>query len=143
MRALGCCLDGGAPRASARILLHHVGLEFPLQVPYLKGRNRVLHTKDGVDRPRGSVLGGEIAEVIARRRRTHPCFGWCCRADWKRRHSRLAKSLGWDEEPQCQQEGLTMFLENLIQAANDLFANFWLIVIILLPFVLLLGWLLS
>ncbi len=36
-----------------------------------------------------------------------------------------------------------MFLERLIQAINELFAKFWLIVIVLLPFVLLLGWLLS
>lgn len=36
-----------------------------------------------------------------------------------------------------------MFLERLVQAINELFAKFWLIVIFLLPFVLLLGWLLS
>jgi hypothetical protein len=36
-----------------------------------------------------------------------------------------------------------MFLERLVQAINELFAKFWLIVIVLLPFVLLLGWLLS
>ena len=36
-----------------------------------------------------------------------------------------------------------MFLERLVQAINELFAKFWLIVIVLLAFVLLLGWLLS
>jgi hypothetical protein len=36
-----------------------------------------------------------------------------------------------------------MFLERLVQAINELFAKFWLIVIVLLPFLLLLGWLLS
>jgi hypothetical protein len=36
-----------------------------------------------------------------------------------------------------------MFLEDLVQAANDLFAKFWLIVIVLLPFILLIGWLMS
>ncbi len=33
-----------------------------------------------------------------------------------------------------------MFLENLVKAANDLFAAFWLIVIVALPFILLIGW---
>lgn len=36
-----------------------------------------------------------------------------------------------------------MFLERLLGAINDLFANFWLIVIILLPFVLILGWIIQ
>ncbi len=36
-----------------------------------------------------------------------------------------------------------MFLEDLVQAANGLFAKFWLIVIVLLPFILLIGWLMS
>ena len=33
-----------------------------------------------------------------------------------------------------------MFLENLVKAANDLFAMFWLIVIVALPFILSIGW---
>jgi hypothetical protein len=36
-----------------------------------------------------------------------------------------------------------MFLERLIEAINDLFSKFWLIVIILLPFVLILGWIMT
>ncbi len=36
-----------------------------------------------------------------------------------------------------------MFLENLVKAANDLFATFWLIVIVALTFILLIGWLLG
>jgi len=36
-----------------------------------------------------------------------------------------------------------MFFENLFKAANELFANFWLVVIVLLPFVLGLGWLIQ
>jgi hypothetical protein len=36
-----------------------------------------------------------------------------------------------------------MFLENLVKVANDLFATFWLIVIVALPFILLIGWLLG
>ena len=36
-----------------------------------------------------------------------------------------------------------MFLENPVKAANDLFAAFWLIVIVALPFILLIGWLLG
>jgi len=32
-------------------------------------------------------------------------------------------------------------LERLIEAANELFAKFWLIVLVLLPFILLLGYL--
>ncbi|MDP2369285.1 hypothetical protein [Rhodoferax sp.] len=36
-----------------------------------------------------------------------------------------------------------MFLERLIAALNDLFASFWLVVIILLPFVLVLGWIIK
>ncbi len=34
-----------------------------------------------------------------------------------------------------------MFLQNLIQAINDLFAKFWLIVIVVLPIILVVGWL--
>lgn len=49
---------------------------------------------------------------------------------------------------ECGEIGLrsregAMFLENLVKAANDLFATFWLIVIIALPFILSIGWLLS
>ena len=33
-----------------------------------------------------------------------------------------------------------MFLENLVKAANDLFAAFWLIVIVALSLILLIGW---
>ena len=40
-------------------------------------------------------------------------------------------------------KGATVFLERLLAAINDLFANFWLIVIILLPFVLILGWIIQ
>lgn len=36
-----------------------------------------------------------------------------------------------------------MFLEDLVKASNDLFANFWLIVIVLLPFILILGWIIK
>ena len=36
-----------------------------------------------------------------------------------------------------------MFLENLVNAANDLFTTFWLIVIVALPFILSIGWLLG
>jgi len=36
-----------------------------------------------------------------------------------------------------------MLLEDLARAANGLFANFWLVVIVLLPFILLLGWIIS
>ena len=36
-----------------------------------------------------------------------------------------------------------MFLENLVKAANGLFANFWRIVIVLLPFILILGWIIK
>jgi hypothetical protein len=36
-----------------------------------------------------------------------------------------------------------MFLERLVAAINDLFANLWLVVIILLPFVLVLGWIIK
>jgi len=32
-----------------------------------------------------------------------------------------------------------MFLEWLVSAANDLFARFWLVVIVVLPFLLILG----
>lgn len=33
-----------------------------------------------------------------------------------------------------------MIIENLVKAANELFAIFWTVVIVLLPFVLILGW---
>ena len=36
-----------------------------------------------------------------------------------------------------------MFLEDLVKAANGLFANFWTVVIVLLPFVLILGWIIK
>ena len=36
-----------------------------------------------------------------------------------------------------------MILEKLVNAANDMFANFWLVVIVLLPFVLGLDWLIQ
>ena len=36
-----------------------------------------------------------------------------------------------------------MFLEKLIEAINDLFESFWLIVIILLPVILIVGWLIK
>jgi hypothetical protein len=36
-----------------------------------------------------------------------------------------------------------MFLENLLKAANGLFPNFWRIVIVLLPFILILGWIIQ
>ena len=36
-----------------------------------------------------------------------------------------------------------MFLEDLVKAANGLFANFWLVVIVLLPFILILGWIIQ
>jgi hypothetical protein len=36
-----------------------------------------------------------------------------------------------------------MFLEDLAKAANGLFAHFWLIVIVLLPFILILGWIIK
>lgn len=36
-----------------------------------------------------------------------------------------------------------MFLEDLVKAANDLFATFWLIAIVALPFILLIGWVLG
>lgn len=36
-----------------------------------------------------------------------------------------------------------MFLQTLIQAINDLFAKFWLIVIVLLPIIMFVGWLMS
>ena len=39
--------------------------------------------------------------------------------------------------------GNSMFLDDLVKAANDLFANFWLIIIVLLPFIMLLGWLIQ
>jgi hypothetical protein len=36
-----------------------------------------------------------------------------------------------------------MFLEKLIEAINDLFESFWLIVIILLPVILVVGWMIK
>jgi cell division protein FtsX len=36
-----------------------------------------------------------------------------------------------------------MFLEDLVKAANDLFAIFWTVVIVLLPFILILGWIIQ
>ena len=36
-----------------------------------------------------------------------------------------------------------MFLEKLIEAINDLFESFWLIVIILLPVILIVGWIIK
>lgn len=39
--------------------------------------------------------------------------------------------------------GSAMFLEDLVKAANGLFANFWLVVIVLLPFILILGWIIQ
>ncbi len=36
-----------------------------------------------------------------------------------------------------------MFLEDLVKAANGLFANFWTAVIVLLPFILALGWIIQ
>lgn len=36
-----------------------------------------------------------------------------------------------------------MFLEDLAKAANELFAKFWTIVIVLLPFILTLGWIIK
>jgi len=36
-----------------------------------------------------------------------------------------------------------MFLEDLVEAANGLFANFWTVVIVLLPFILILGWIIK
>lgn len=36
-----------------------------------------------------------------------------------------------------------MFLEDLVNAANGLFATFWLVVIVLLPFILILGWIIQ
>jgi len=40
-------------------------------------------------------------------------------------------------------QGGGMFLEDLVKAANDLFANFWLIAIVLLPSILILGWIIK
>ena len=36
-----------------------------------------------------------------------------------------------------------MFLEELLKAANGLFANFWSVVIVLLPIILILGWIIQ
>jgi len=36
-----------------------------------------------------------------------------------------------------------MFLEKLIEAINDLFESFWLIAIILLPVILVVGWMIK
>ena len=36
-----------------------------------------------------------------------------------------------------------MFLEVLVKAANELFAIFWTVVIVLLPFILILGWIIK
>jgi hypothetical protein len=37
----------------------------------------------------------------------------------------------------------TMFFEDLANAANGMFSNFWLVVIVLLPFILALGWIIQ
>lgn len=36
-----------------------------------------------------------------------------------------------------------MIIENLVKAANELFTIFWTVVIVLLPFVLILGWIIK
>jgi len=69
---------------------------------------------------------------------------WAPFEDYRDRSAESAEVSVWE----CGQIGLrsrggATFLENLVKAANDLFATFWLIVIVALPFILLIGWLLG